>query len=138
MNADFHDAFERHNGDAETLFASSRWANADHLFGLATECGLKSLMLAFGMTWDTAKDRPLQGDDRVHVDGTWDRYEHYRAGHGAMKYLLSSPNPFLNWDVSQRYAAEANFAEAFVKPHKAACEEVGDLLNQAHLEGIIL
>lgn len=137
MMTDFSDAFERHKNDGETLFSSSRWANADHLFGIAAECGLKRLMLAFGMGWDTGRDMPQIRDDRVHVNEAWQRYQHYRAGKWSAKYALSSPNPFTNWDASQRYAAQANFHKAMVEPHKNACDEVGGLLKQALLEGII-
>jgi len=85
---DFRDSFERHSKDAKTLFSLSRWANADHLFGLATECGLKQLMLIFGMLWDSSHDKPKERDDRVHVDKAWDRYEHYRSGPEAARYVL--------------------------------------------------
>jgi len=44
MTADFLDAHERHWTDAEILFAQGRFANADHLYGLSAECGLKWLM----------------------------------------------------------------------------------------------
>jgi hypothetical protein len=40
MNADFLDAHYRHWQDAELLFGRGRLANADHLYGLAAECGL--------------------------------------------------------------------------------------------------
>jgi len=138
MTTEFYDAFERHAEDAETLFQAARWANADHLFGLATECGLKRLMLEFGMRWDTGKDVPQDQPDRVHVDLAWDRYEHYRAGYGAMKYVLSAPNVFNDWKVFQRYAKQSNFDLVRVNPHRNGCEEVRVLLQQAILDGIIL
>lgn len=43
MQSDFLDAHNRHWQDAEQLFEAQRWANADQLFGMAAECGLKSL-----------------------------------------------------------------------------------------------
>lgn len=67
MQADYLDAHNRHWQDAESLFDSNRSANADHLYGMAAECGLKRLMLAFGMKFDSAKDRPSSTDDR-HLD----------------------------------------------------------------------
>lgn len=137
MMTDYLDAFERHAVDAETLFQASRWANADHLFGLATECGLKRLMLAFRMPWDSTKESPRKSEDKKHVDAVWDRYEHYRAGYGNANYVLLSPNPFSNWDASQRYAAQSNFDIARVVPHQSACDDVRKLLKQALLEGII-
>ena len=49
MQANFLDAHERHWGDAERFFSAGRYANADHLYGMAAECGLKRLMVHFGM-----------------------------------------------------------------------------------------
>jgi hypothetical protein len=135
MITDFRDSFERHSKDAQTLFSLSRWANADHLFGLATECGLKQLI--FGMLWDSSHDKPKERDDRVHADKAWDRYEYYRSGPEAAGYVLSTPNPYSDWDASQRYAAQAEFDQARVEPHKTACEEVRELLKKALLDGEI-
>ena len=81
MQADFLDAHERHWYDAELLFTEQRWANADHLYGIAAECGLKRLMVAFGMPFDTVKNRPAELSDRSHADSVWARYESYRSGH---------------------------------------------------------
>ena len=55
MNTDFLDAHKRHWADAELLYNEDRWANADHLYGMAAECGLKRLILLFALdgeqTW---------------------------------------------------------------------------------------
>lgn len=56
MNADFLDANARHQHDADLLFDRQRWANADHLYGLAAECGLKRLMVTFGMLLSAGTD----------------------------------------------------------------------------------
>ncbi|MFJ4771562.1 hypothetical protein ACIP88_21055 [Streptomyces uncialis] len=40
-------AAERHFRDAEYLRQDHRWPNADHHFGFAAECALKSLLLLF-------------------------------------------------------------------------------------------
>ena len=53
---DFYDAHHRHWEDAERLYHNERWANADHLYGIAAECGLKRLMIAFGMRCDANGD----------------------------------------------------------------------------------
>lgn len=47
MNTDYLDAHERHWDDAELLKATARHANADHLYGMSAECGLKCLMIKF-------------------------------------------------------------------------------------------
>ncbi len=43
LPVDFADAHRRHGG-AELLFMSERLGNADHLYGLNAECGLKAVM----------------------------------------------------------------------------------------------
>ena len=138
MQADFLDAHERHWDDAERLSKDQRWANADHLFGMAAECGLKRLMLAFGMNYDTARDRPSQSADRQHANSIWARFESYRCGHhqGA-GYALTTPNPFANWDVGQRYAHQSNFDQARVQAHQAGANLIRQLVQKAKREGLI-
>ena len=138
MQADFLDAHERHWGDGERLFQAQRWANADYLYGMAAECGLKRLMLAFGMPYDTPKDRPDNESDRKHADGIWARFESYRCGHhqGAL-YVLPSPNPFGNWNVSQRYAHQSNFDKPCAQSHQSGAKAVRGLIKMARKEGLI-
>lgn len=138
MHADFLDAHERHWDDAERLFAVQRWANADHLYGMAVECGLKRLMLAFGMQFDLAKDKPTDREDREHADGIWDRFESYRNGHHrGVGFALSTENPFADWTVSQRYAHQDHFNNARATAHQAGASLVRQLVKKAVLEGII-
>lgn len=141
MKADFLDAHERHWDDAEMLFNASRWANADHLYGLAAECGLKRLMMVFGMTVDIETGSPRDGKDRVHVmenrkpGNAWDRYEAYRAGCCAAAYVLPSPNPFRDWDASQRYAHRTNFDRKLAESHRQGADAVRNLVEKADKEG---
>jgi hypothetical protein len=138
MNADYFDAHERHWDDAERLFTAQRWANADHLYGMAAECGLKRLMLAFGMDFDAVGDKPATSADRVHADGVWARYESYRSGHpqGA-RYGLPATNPFNDWQVSQRYAHQAYFTEARAGQHRTGADLVNGLVISALVEGVL-
>lgn len=137
MQSDFLDASERHWQDAEQLFQSQRWANADHFFGMAAECGLKKLMLAFGMPFDENRDKPQESADSKHADGIWIRYETYRSGHhqGAA-YGLELANPFSDWHVAQRYANQACFNQARVEPHREGAKRVRQLLRNAQLDGL--
>lgn len=137
MQTDFRDAHCRHLEDAEQLFRTSRWANADHLYGVAAECGLKRLMIAFGMAVDNVTGTPNNRQDRVHAKDAWDRYEAYRAGHQAATYLLSLPNPFADWDVSQRYAHQSNFNHPRAESHRQGANAVNTLVNKAILEGLV-
>ena len=138
MNADYLDAHQRHWEDAETLHDAQRWANADHLYGMAAECGLKRLMLAFGMQFDAAKARPKNHEDRVHADGIWGRYESYRSGHSrGARYGLPAADPFDDWHVSQRYASQAHFDSARVRRHRSGAESVKHLVTKARLDGVL-
>jgi len=138
MQEDFLDAHHRHWDDAERLFAAQRWANADHLYGMAAECGLKRLMQAFGMPFDSVRDRPANQLDRVHADGVWARYESYRCGHhrGAT-YVLPPVNPFDNWNASQRYAHQSLFDAARATSHQIGANQVRQLIKKARWEGLI-
>ncbi len=139
MQADFLDAHQRHWDDAERLFLAQRWANADHLYGMSAECGLKRLMTAFGMPYDSSKDRPGEEKDRRHANGIWDRFETYRSGHlQGVNYTLNSANPFQHWDVSQRYARQTEFDQARAQGHQAGAKIVCILIKKAQREGVIL
>lgn len=138
MQADFHDAHERHWDDAQLLFQGQRWANADHLYGVATECGLKRLMVSFGMKVDSVRDRPVDNQDRKHADEIWLRYETYRSGHAqGAAYPLSSQNPFRDWNVGQRYANQSNFDQKRAQAHQGGASDVRKLLKQAQKDGLI-
>lgn len=137
MNADFLDAHRRHMIDGESLFQASRLANADQLFGFAVECGLKKLMVRFGMLVN-ASGAPTSRDDRVHADEIWDRYETYRSsGGGGANYVLSSSNPYHNWHASQRYANSGDVLLPRVEDHRTAAMSVAALVKKAVLEGLI-
>ena len=139
MQTDFLDAHERHWDDAEYLLQDQRWANADHLYGMAAECGLKRLMLAFGMPYDSAKNRPANQQDREHAKGSWARFESYRSGHAqGAGYVLPANNLFDNWDVSDRYAHQSNFDEARAQDHQAGAMVVCQLIKKAQREGLLV
>lgn len=138
MKTDFLDAHGRHWVDAEHLFQAARWANADHLYGLAAECGLKRLMQAFGMPFDTIQNRPHYPADRVHINDVWARFETYRSGHAlGVGYALPSSNPFVGWAVSDRYAKESNFDSVSAQKHQAGAKEVRLRIEKAQREGCL-
>lgn len=138
MQADFFDAHHRHWQDAELLRQQRRLANADHLYGMAAECGLKRLMLAFGMPFDHGRDWPKEAKDRAHADGIWDRFEAYRSGHSqGPDYALGPHNPFSDWNARQRYAAQDHFDGPRVDAHRVGAELVRRLIQKAERKGLL-
>lgn len=136
MQADFLDAHQRHWQDAELLLEHGRLANADHLYGMTTECGLKRLMQKFGMKIDQLG--PVEKSDRQHANKIWDRFETYRSGHtNGPGYALSPDNPFFNWKVEQRYAAQHHFDEPRVTQHRAGAAQVRRPIQKAEREGLL-
>jgi hypothetical protein len=136
MTTDFADAHQRHLKDADTLYSAQRWANADHLYGLSAECGLKALMKGFGMQ-PNSNGLPAQ-KDRKHINELIPRYEAYRNGHHlATSYILPSTILFNNWKIEQRYDHQVNYTQQITDPHKQGAEHVNTLINKALLDGLI-
>lgn len=137
VQADFHDAHDRHWQDAEKLYADSRWANADHLYGLAAECGLKRLMLGFGMLL-RADGVPKGRDDRKHADQLWVRYDAYRESHHTgTAYPVPAVNPFGDWSIEQRYANQNGFDVTRVNAHRRGADVIRRLVSKARADGLI-
>lgn len=139
MQADFLDAHERHWKDAETLFAQGRFANADQLYGIAAECGLKRLMVRFGMVINPTTGSPVDSKDWKHANNIWSRFEGYRSGKvEGVDYGLPTSNPFGNWDVSDRYSHQSNFSQASVQIHQAGAAAICELIKKAQREGLLV
>ncbi|WP_433925534.1 hypothetical protein [Stenotrophomonas nematodicola] len=138
MQADFLNAHERHWDDAERLMLVQRWANADHLYGMAAECGLKRLMMAFGMVVNPTTGSPVDRENWKHANNIWTRFESYRSGHAqGTGYALSLINPFANWDVTDRYAHQAGFDQARAQGHQTGAQAVRTLIAKAQYEGLL-
>ncbi|QFY91198.1 SAM-dependent methyltransferase [Magnetovirga frankeli] len=135
MQEDFLDAHRRHLSDAGYLFQAERWANADHLYGISAECGLKVLI-------EKLKGSSLDRGDRLHVmeekkpNNAWLKYQTYLSGHAkAAKLALPTLNPFADWLVSQRYANQSNFDHVRVQSHQEGAKAVAALLKKDAVEG---
>ena len=105
---------------------------------MAAECGLKRLMLAFGMNVNPTTGSPLDNKDRQHANSIWARFESYRSGHAqGAGYVLSASNPFSSWDVSDRYAHQSNFDQARAQGHQTGAQTVRSLITKAQREGLL-
>jgi hypothetical protein len=139
MQADLHDAHFRHLEDAHLLYGQARLANADQLYGLSAECGLKAVMKALSPNfWDPLNDMPTDKKYKRHINDLWERYETYRQGLPVVpQLLLAAANPFDNWDISDRYANRVLFAQLYVDQHKDGAQLVHELIKKAQLEGLL-
>ena len=138
MKADYLDSHERHQIDAKLLLDNERWANARHLYGLASECGLKRMMQEFNMKVNENNGTPKLKEDRVHANEIWKRYESYRNGHVlGVNYILPEENPFLNWNISDRYACRESFDKHLAVLHKQGCDLVQNIIKRARNDGLL-
>lgn len=123
---DFADAHRRHLEDAELLHDGSRWANADHLYGLSAECGLKAVMSIHGI--------PIEGKKyRKHVPDLWSVFEGFARGHSGKAYLKLLPDgvPFADWSIDGRYANRRDFESGNVMPHRDAARRIRLVVQNA-------
>lgn len=137
---DFLDAYERHREDAEMLYQNDRWANADHLFGLSAECGLKAVMLALGKLRLRPSGVPIDKPHKVHIDKFWNVFVSLTSDPQAARYatMLSHKNPFSEWDINQRYMREASFIRPeILAAHRAGVAEVTRVVAAARRDGIL-
>lgn len=135
-NVDFRDAHDRHWNDGELLYAASRLANADHLYGISAECGLKAIMVQFGMA--TTDVGPVEKRHRVHVDQLWREFISFAQGAGQANYAtrLPSNNPFANWSINQRYSAQVHFTRVIACEHRGGARAVRSLIAELQRDGV--
>ena len=126
---DFINSYRRHLEDAELLYDSERWANADQLYGFSAECGLKAVMLSLGMDVDSTgvPDRQY----KEHVNKLWPIFENFVKGHNGNRYLRQLPcnEPFANWSHHDRYAHGCHFDRVTVDPHRNAAQEIDQMVG---------
>ena len=133
--ADYADAHRRHWEDAEVLLAHDRWANADQLYGLSAECGLKAVMQFLGMHVD---DRgPIDQKYRKHVQELWPAFVTFAQNRNGARFLSKLPagTPFDDWSHHNRYADRRHFHRANVEPHREAARGVIPMVELAAQSG---
>ncbi|WNB77381.1 hypothetical protein [Methylomonas koyamae] len=144
MKVDFKNAAQRHYLDAELLYNNSRWANADQLYGLSSECVLKQIISGF----DPNSINPLTGDfvaksphkkhfeQNVHKD-LWNYFSINFAGRLAANHPLPNNNEFSDWDIFQRYVHASCIDQQRTEVHRAATISLQNLLQQLFTDGVI-
>jgi len=140
METDFRDAAERHWEDARYLVADARLANADQLFGLTAECALKSIMLGLGMKMHPKNPNRPEDPYAVHINKLWDQFVTFAHNRDGMHYSRSMvvDNPFVDWDVNQRYSNRGKISKETVDKHRDGAELVRGVLEGAILDGVVV
>ena len=135
---DFVDAHDRHWEDAEMLFVGKCRANADQLYGLSAECGLKAVMQSLGMKLDP-KGKPEEKQHQQHVNGLWPIFQDFAKNRGGARYSQMLPNgePFVDWSIHERYGHRSQIHEAKINPHREAAREIRQMVSAAVQDGIL-
>ena len=138
MPVDYQDAAARHFHDAELLYGQGRLANADHLYGMAAECGFKAIMKSLGAPM-SSRGNPLERSHKAHINELWDEFVAFVGGRGGARYIYRLPieSPFTDWDISQRYYPQIHFKKSRVDSHRGSAKDVIRLLEQALLDGVL-
>ena len=128
---DFVDAHRRHWTDAELLYGRERWPNADHLYGLSAECGLKAVMQRLGMPAKICRKY------RKHVDELWPKFEDFAQERDGARYLELRPDgkPFADWSIHDRYANRKHFDQGRVGPHREAAQGIRVMVRSMEQDG---
>lgn len=121
--ADFPDAMDRHWQDAELLHTNQRLANADHLYGLAAECGLKALLEQDG--------NRIEGRTRRHINQIWGECGSLAVGRaGATSDFNPEVNPFHDWRIDDRYAHRRSIGSEQLQRHRSGAEQVRTMIER--------
>lgn len=122
----------RHWQDAELLAREARVDNADHHYGFAAACALKTAMV--GLPAFTTTDG-LDGDYHKHVDQLWCKVRHQslQKAFPTLYAVLEMPNPFMSWSVDQRYSDTGVVSSSDMASHKDAAKR---LLGSVRLLGV--
>jgi hypothetical protein len=140
MPTDYRDAAVRHFEDAQLLDVNRRTANADQLFGLSAECALKAVMSGLGMKL-RGDGSPQEKGHRVHINNLWMEFVTFAQSRSGAKYaamLDPMKNPFIDWDVSQRYGHRTDISPNALAVHEAGAEASKSILNAALLDGVVI
>ena len=136
MNVNYQVAAHRHFRDGEFLQESRRMPSADHLYGLSAECSLKAIMVGLGA--QTLRNGDLADrEHRLHINVLWDYFQTFAHGRQAARYLSKLPpeNPFVDWEVDQRYADDNHVQARDVHDHHDGARSALVALERAMTDG---
>lgn len=123
----------RHWIDATILETENSLGNADHLFGFAAECAIKTTLVKLPAF---AKSGELQHEYKEHINTLWEKAKHHsiQKTHPKLAAILKTPNQFSDWNVNQRYFADGEISKAAMESHKRYART---LLGNVGILGIV-
>ena len=143
LPVDYVESARRHMQDAKILMDADRQANAGQLLGFSVECGLKALLVACGVPIDAdgsvtdkskfKKHMPELNNRLIlsgHLIPDGPRSTHYQA-------MLPNVDKFSDWKVDHRYFRESALSLASLPQWMLAAQEIGEMLDQAEIDGVI-
>lgn len=140
---DFKTAARRHHSDAQFLFDDRRWPNADHLAGVAAECGLKAILLHYLGARLDSRSRPVWGQNSrrldSHIKQLWDEVRLVVAGRSAPVFasLVTGSAPFADWEIDDRYSDGNTITERRALDHLDTARAIMEVLEQAVRDGVL-
>lgn len=112
MSEDFSGAARRHWRDARLLDGERRPENADHHYGFAAECALKSALETMGYF--------REDEHKKHINVLWDKMQAtaFQRAYPGLARLLAGRNGFSDWNADQRYDADGTISSAALQVHR--------------------
>ncbi len=128
-NINFIKSAKRHYDDAKILLNANSVPNAGQLFGFCAECGLKALLIAYGLTTDPSTgDLNLSDSDKKkylrHINVLCNNISIFTQDTTYASYLAIMPSIafFLDWRTDHRYYDESAIPNNISKWENAATE----------------
>lgn len=144
----YHSAANRHLRDANQLFGAASFDGASHLAGLSGECAIKSVLCGPGGVFVNQNGRPNIGTESQktffgHFPDLWAQAGIFLSGRNinsipGIHILQGVTNPFLGWQVSDRYEADGTVLKSQATTHVQAAVDLGQVVENAFLIGINL
>ncbi|GAA4205738.1 hypothetical protein GCM10022252_66760 [Streptosporangium oxazolinicum] len=145
-------AARRHYEDATYLHDDARLPNADHHYGFAVECALKSLLLRYlsatmaplkpggkPSLWPWTPGASGKPQKYGHLPEIWSDVAMLVRGRSGstLAAVLTSTDPFATWDVADRYHGAPSLSTHTMKERKEAAIRILTLHEQAIITGIL-
>jgi hypothetical protein len=113
----------RHWVDGNLLETSGRVPNADHLYGFAAECAIKS---ALATLLPAAATGQLERRYREHIDKLWALVllQNIQRRFPALHAILRTPNAFHDWSTHHRYTDGSPVTPQMIARHRKASQRL--------------